>query len=339
MAAGSSAAQDTKSPLRALLGAVVMTLALVIGAAVVLQTSGATFSDFAHHAFGASDRATFWGRATGALAVLFGLSAILFAYVAWYEEPRFDGVAHSGFPRFIPVVLWAATLALVVISVGALKKVEPAKPAAPEAPASPPATPKPEDPLPLEGGAPPEPKVTAIPLSATYTFKYPLITTQGAVGLNHTERDVAMALPIDDADGSVRALLCDKAWVALAGSASQEGDRQRNEIRSRLRTEAAVARAETWLAAHPDFAAPVLIGLDLGQHEPVVSDPRFDGVDTAGQRRLIVVSRALRAGETRPSLDAALDEAEAFYKSPVGRAAILGGRRFEREPVWLALPN
>lgn len=335
--AKASAAHDTRSPLRALLGAAVMLIAVIVGVAVVLQLIGVTFPEFAKNAFGASDAATFVSRAAAILATLAGLAAIFFAYIAWYEEPRFDGVAHSGFPRFIPVLLWLATLFLIVVSVGALKKKVEAPPPAPAATAAEPAAP--EEPLPLEGGTPPEPKVSAIPLSATYTFKYPLITQQGPVGLNHTEQDVAIALPIDDPDGAVRALLCDKAWVALAGSASQEGDRARNEARSRLRTEAAVARAETWLKAHPECKAPVLIGLDLGQHEPVVTEPRYDGVDTAGQRRLIVVSRALRRGEQRPALDAALDEAEAFYRSPAGRIAILDGRRYEREPVWLALPE
>jgi hypothetical protein len=319
---------DTRSPLRALLGAIVMALLLAIGVAVVLNFIKSDFGAFADQIFGRTPSATLWSRVAGWLAVGAGVLAILAAYVAWYEEPEFDGITRRGFPRYIPVFFFAATLALLWLAMSLLKKPEATPPTPPPAVA-----PAEEEPLELEGGEPvPEPQVTAVAMPLRYTFRYPLITARGAEGAAYTQRDLALAFPMKDVDGRVRALLCGKAWVALAGSASQEGDRDRNETRARLRAELAVARARTWLAAHADDCpAPALIGLDLGQHAAVVSAPSADGADTADQRQLIIVTRALRAEEDPASTSAALAEARAFYASNAGRTAVLGGRRYQRE--------
>ncbi len=328
------ARSDSRSPLRALLAAVVMALLLAIGVTLVLSGLKAHFGDFANQLFGHSDRATLWSRMAGWLAVGAGLLAVLAAYVAWYEEPEFDGVTRRGFPRYFPVLFFVLTLALLWLAMFLLKKPEAAA-APPPPPAAEPAR---EAPLELEGGDPvPEPQVAAVALPVRYTFRYPLITARGAEGAAHTQRDLALAFPLNDEDGRVRALLCGKAWVALAGSASQEGDRDRNEARARLRAEYALARAKAWLAAHAeDCPAPALIGLDLGQHQAVVAAPAADGADTADQRQLIVITRALGADESAVSAEDALIEARAFYASGAGHAAILGGRRYAREAVFFA---
>lgn len=324
---------DTRSPLRALLGAVVAALLLAIGVALVLSGLKSHFGAFADQIFGRTDLATLWSRIVGWLAVASGVLTILSAYVAWYEEPEFDGVTRRGFPRYVPVLLFAVTLALLWLAMGLMKK-----PVVEAPPAAPAAAPVEEEPLELEGGDPlPEPQVTAVSLPVRYTFRYPLITAHGAEGAAFTQRDLALAFPMKDGDGRVRALLCGKAWVALTGSASQEGDRDRNEARARLRAELAIARARAWLQAHAeDCPAPTLIGLDLGQHEAVVAAPAFDGADTADQRQLIIVTRALGADENPPTPEAALAEALAFYASAEGRAAILSGRRYLREAEFFA---
>lgn len=328
-----NANSDTRSPLRALLGAVVMTLLLAIGVTLVLSGLKHHFGEFADQIFGRSEAATPWSRIAGWLAVAFGVLAILSAYVAWYEEPEFDGITRRGFPRYIPALLFIATLLLLWLAMSLLAKPQAAAPAA--APAEAPAQ---EEPLELEGGEPaPTPQVTAVALPVRYTYRYPLITARGAEGATFTQRDLALAFPLEDPDGRVRALLCGKAWVALAGSASQEGDRDRNEARARLRAEIAITRAKSWLAAHADDCpAPALIGLDLGQHQAVIADPSLNGADTADQRQLIVITRALRASEDAASAEAALAEARAFYATSAGRAAILGNRRFVREAEFFA---
>lgn len=331
---------NTRSYPRALLALFVMALALTLGVAVVLSALGGDIGGFFTHTFGRSVEATFASRAAGVLAVLAALAALGSAYLGWFEEPTSPdgGLSQRGYPRYLSALFYVVTLVLLWIAALALARPAPSAPPAPQSLVAPPPTPAPAEEL--AGGpaeAPPPPQVTAIALPLSYTFSYPLITAEGPVGADRTARDVAHAFPLDDPDGRVRSLLCGKAWVALAGAASQEGDRVRNEERSRLRASLALARARKWLDAHADDCpAPALIGLDLGQHAAVVAAPRLDGTDTAEQRRLIAVHRALRADEPRPTDEAALAEARAFYASAAGRTAILGDRRYERDAVFFA---
>lgn len=324
--------QDTRSPLRALLAAVAMALLLAIGVALVLNGLKSNFAAFADQLFGRSALATLLSRFAGWLAVGTGVLAILTAYVGWYEEPDFDGATRRGFPRYIPAFFFVVTLLLIWLAMSLMAKSV----ASVTPPATPAAEPAPEEPLELDGGDPlPVPQVAAVALPVRYTYQYPLITTQGAQGEAFTKRDLALAFPLQDTDGRVRALLCGKAWVALAGSASQEGDRDRNEARAHLRAQLAIGRARVWLAAHADDCpAPALIGLDLGQHAAVLPAPSADGADTKDQRPLIIITRALSTGEVAAAPADAVAEARAFYATSAGRAAILGERRYLREAAF-----
>jgi hypothetical protein len=133
---------------------------------------------------------------------------------------------------------------------------------------------------------------------------------------------------MDDKDGKVAAMLCGKAWVAFTGSASEEGPADRNAMRAKARAELVAARAEAWLDAHSDCRRPVIVALDLGQHQATnVGDPGA----TAYQRQLLVISRARATPEESVSSAAAVEEMEKFYADDVMRSRLLGARNYRHQ--------
>jgi hypothetical protein len=185
-------------------------------------------------------------------------------------------------------------------------------------PEAPPADDREED---LGGDEP----VVAASTGFSWSYKNPLIRGDGA-GV-WTQREG----PFLD-DNEARSLLCGKAWVAVTGSASEEGPAHRNAIRSLLRALAADQAAGAWIQGHADCVVGPLFAVDLGQHKAGTAGA--DGASTAYQRQVLVMSRT-RHGEEFITAAAARAELAAFLADPATRAALLGGRQFPAEPVIL----
>lgn len=317
--------------MRATLFAIFTLVAIAIGAAVILYLRHETFGDYVSRLRGQAHVADWASRLAGLLALVSALFAAASAWIVWYAPSDLDDAPTRRTQRFVPVALGVLALILLWLSTVLMGREPP--PATPTTPVEAPPPPEP----PLAGDEAPTPQVSVLAVG-DYVFKYPLIADDGVSGEAVTANNLAHLLPLNDPDGHVRGLFCGKAWVALAGAASQEGAQARNETRARARTKLAVARARTWLNAHVVDcpAAPVLLGLDLGQHAAVIDAPRADGADTADQRAVIVIARPRRPNEAALTAEAALAEARAYFASPEGAAAILNGRRYDHAPGFIA---
>ncbi|MFZ5617906.1 MAG: hypothetical protein ACOZAA_11375 [Pseudomonadota bacterium] len=266
-----------------------------------------------------------WGALIlGSLGVLAGF----FAFIAPEEEddPRFR---RRGFPKSAPIILIAIALGLAFLAIRCADEDEPpiAIAAAPEAIETGPGTP-----LLGDEEIAPEPTITTPPVEvgvAAFQWRYmdPLMREPNGIWARN-------GLPFSDDDENAR-LLCRKAWVAVTGSASEEGPAARNAARARLRTMRAMAQAEIWLAAHTECGPTVILGVDLGQHAPTgpIDD---EGAATAYQRQVLVASRKRSTVEDNPDQSAAESELRAFLAEPANRAALYAGRQFPAEPAIIA---
>ncbi|MBB5517980.1 hypothetical protein [Amphiplicatus metriothermophilus] len=262
------------------------------------------------------------------------------------EEPRRRGgsVGAAAFFFLLAVgLIWLAfacanrTAEAAAPPPAAIVEPEPASEPEPEPP-PPEDEPEPE-PEPVAAPSPPAPTPEVFAAPVYWEYMYPLILDGDYRRSPSMITRLDRLFPLDDPDGETRALLCGKAWVAIAGAASQEGPRARNERRARLRAELALAAAGRWLDAHAaeDCPRPALVGLDLGQHAATVEAPRMDGTDTAWQRQILIVTR-MAAAEEMTGADKALEEVRAFYDDPQGRAALLAGRVYSR-PAHIFAPD
>lgn len=317
------------TPVRAVFAAVLAGVMLLAGALIVARTAGREAADLFEILLAG------WGpglwcflAAAGALAL--GAAGVLTAFLAFIEREEADAgpFRRRGFPKSAPILLIAIALGLVWFALRCSGAPAPETPVAvavePEAP--PPVDLEDE----LEGGEPvldvasTGPTVSFSETSFDWTFKDPLIRGAGHQWMTR-ERPFT--------DESAAALLCGKAWVAVTGSASEEGPAGRNAERSRLRAAAAAEAARRWIARHPDCGVTYVFGVDLGQH--AAGAPDDTGAATAYQRRVLVMARARNDGETLTA-DAARAELAGYLANSATRDAFLGGRRFPAEPVILA---
>jgi len=309
------------TPLRAILAAVLATVMLFAGALIVARTGGREAGDIVEILLAGpgGDLGCFLFAAGAFVLGGLGVLAAFLAFIAREEDD--DGpFRRRGFPKSAPILLIALSLGLVWFALRCSPQPAPAQPiaiaVAPTAPTA-------DDPV-------DEPEVEA-PAAATtfaetafdWTFKDPLIGDDGARWMSR-ERPFT--------DESAAALLCGKAWVAVTGSASEEGPADRNAERSRLRALAGAEAAQRWLARRQECGETPVIAIDLGQHEAGGRDE--SGAATAYQRRVLVMSRDRRIGETLTA-EAARAEVLALLADQSSRAAFLGGRRFTAEPVIL----
>lgn len=217
-----------------------------------------------------------------------------------------------------------------------LAALEPVEPAPAEEAAPPPLAPTVVEPA--AALPPPEEKARIIeaakPLVASeetgffWTYEYPLIRDNTVVSSPEVDRALAELMPLDDPNGAVAKMLCGKAWVAFSGSASEEGPKDRNEMRARARAELVSARARLWLDRHPDCKRPVIVALDLGQHGQTSAD---DPASTAYQRQLIVIGRSRASEDETLEPAAAVEEMRVFYGNEAMRAKLLGARHYRSE--------
>ncbi len=317
------------TPARAILAAFLAAVMLLAGSLIVARTGGREAADLVEILL-AGPGAGLWCFLAAVGAFLFGGLGVLAAFLAFiaHEEPDDGPFRRRGFPKSAPILLIIASLALVWFALRCAGAPEPEAPIAvavePEAP--------PADDLDdtLAGGEPPPdivdegPVVSYAETGFDWTFKDPLIRDGGPQWMT---RDRPFT------DESAAASLCGMAWVAVTGSASEEGPADRNAERARLRAAAAADAARGWIARHPDCGDTFVFAVDLGQH--AAGAPDDTGAATAYQRRVLVMSRSRRDGETL-TIEAARAELAGWLADPASRALLLGGRRFPAEPVILA---
>ncbi|NWG91469.1 MAG: hypothetical protein HXY21_03030 [Parvularculaceae bacterium] len=330
------------TPVRALFAGLLGAVIFAAGLFIVAKAAGARPHDLAPLLSIGRTPFSLWCflAAWGALALgALGILAAFFAFIA-PEEDEDPRHRRRGFPKALPPFLIAVALALAYLALACGTK------SGIDEPVALPATPasvtlgeetallgeeKPTD----EPAPPPSEPFPAEPVgvgAAAFQWRYmdPLMRDAGGVWTGASE-------PFND-DAEAARLLCGKAWVAVSGSASEEGPAARNEARSRLRTLRAMSRAGRFLDRRPDCGPTVVLGLDLGQHAATrMTDDGADdgGAASAYQRQILVVSRARAAGETALSAAAAEAELRAFLSRPEYRADLLAGRDFQRDPIIL----
>ncbi len=310
------------TPARAVLAAILAIVMVLAGAMIVARTGGREAADLLEILL-AGPAGGLWCFLAAAGALATGALAVLAAFLAFIAREEDDNSPYRrrGFPKSAPIVLIALSLGLVFL---ALRCAAPPEVQAPIAVAVAPEAPPTEDP---EDAAPVTPAIAFGETTFDWAFKDPLIRDGAA-------RWMSRARPFADdaAGGPSDTLLCNKAWVAVTGSASEEGPADRNAARARLRALEAAGAAQGWIDRHPDCGQVIVFAVDLGQHVAGAHDA--GGAATAYQRRVLVAGR-LRASGAPPDIAAAQAELETFLADPAARAAFLGGRRFSSEPlIW-----
>jgi hypothetical protein len=263
-------------------------------------------------------------------ALIFGGLGVLAAFAAFIapeedDDPRFR---RRGVPMAAPIILIGLGLALAFVALRCGPRLEASPPVA--VPVTPDAVAAPAGPVllgdePPPGAAPP----AAVAGEAAFSWRYmdPLVRGAGALWSGAGE-------PFADEAENLE-LLCGKAWVAVTGSASEEGPPERNARRARFRTERAMARAGAFLAQHAECGETVVLGVDLGQHARVTADGS-EGAATSYQRQVLVVARGAEDPPKPVSATEAEAELRAFLADPASRAALLAGREFPSEPSIIA---
>lgn len=316
------------TPVRAVFAAVLAAVMLLAGTVIVARTAGREAADLFEILLAGPGRGI-WCFLAAAGAVAIGAAGVLTAFLAFIEreEPDDGPFRRRGFPKSAPLLLIIASLALVWF---ALRCAAQPAPDAPIAVAVEPEAPSADNIEEALEGADPLADLDLQGESILYrettfdwTFKDPLIRAGGPQWMT---RDRPFT------DESAAEVLCGMAWVAVTGSASEEGPADRNAERSRLRALAAAEAARRWIAGHPACGETFVFAVDLGQHAAGALDDT--GAATAYQRRVLLMSRSRRAGE-KPAIEAARAELAGWLADPASRARLLGGRRFPAEPVIL----
>ncbi|MEM8770101.1 MAG: hypothetical protein AAGD92_00505 [Pseudomonadota bacterium] len=276
------------------------------------------------------------------VALIGSIAAIIIALTFTRRDERYD---ETQWP-IVPILLFLAVgLAALwfAVSCGSAAPLEPepviAEEPEPPAPAPPP-EPEPEPELKPEPVIEPEPEPAPPPqpfaqaTGISWPYKYPLVRDNRFISSN--EMDAMLNQFIDPArnDNAARALLCGPAWIAVTGASSEEGPTLRNRARSRRRAELAADRAAQWLARHADVAcpAPIVLGVDFGQHVKTRSSTPGDEAATAYQREILIISRARAALDEEISTLAAQAELETYLQDQNAKTALLAGRRYDQTP-------
>ncbi len=316
------------TPVRAIAAAIFAAIMVVAGTLIVARTAGREATDLFEILFGGPSPGLLCFLAAAG-AALFGAGGVLTAFLAFIAREESDDSPYRrrGFPKSLPLLLIILTLALVWFVLRCAPTAAPETPVAVAVELE--ATPGDDVEELLEGADPVPEIVDEGPFVAfgetrfDWTFKDPLISRRGPVWMANNR-------PFTDESDA--ALLCGKAWVAVTGSASEEGPADRNAARSRLRASAAADAARRWAARHPDCGETFVFGVDLGQH--AATSPDDTGAATAYQRRVLVIART-RTAEEFLDAETARAELTAILADPIKRSVFLGARRFPSPPVIL----
>jgi hypothetical protein len=337
---------------------------LVAGSIVVAGWRGADLGDVSDHLFRRAADPSILKSALAWVWLGLGLAGVAAAFAAFVsvegdESP--NRLPHRRFPKSAPLLLLAGSLGVLwfLFAPGAASR--------PAAEARTPAQTPAEQTIDAQlagGGAPdarrPEPALEDPPAAAAaaldiaaegpaavrpaevapvapaseetaliWTYELPHVRDGDVVISDAVDRDLARLLPMDDPGGVVARMMCGKAWLAFAGSASEEGPPDRNAVRSRARAELLAVRAASWLDRHPNCDRPIVLALDLGQHVATgAGDPRR----TAYQRQALLISRVRANPAERLTPARARSELEAFYADAEMRTRLLGARQFRSAP-------
>lgn len=335
-------------PLRAIIASFIALGALAVGAYFISEYTGAGLDEFVSLLLGRTPQAGVLciGAAWGALAS--GVLTTLAAAAAFADEPDPDSRrrrdASASLVLFAALALGLFWFALHCLRAETLQTHAPHAPYRSEAPAAALLTAEPEpepepEPRIAEPSLPPapepdplsEPRIEAYAAALQWEFMRPLITEDGRfVRSPSMERKLKAFFGEAGADSRTRRTLCEAAWIAFAGAASEEGPSERNERRAAVRAELSIVEAQTWLHTAPDECGrPVLLGIDLGQHASTGAD---DPAQTAYQRQLLIVAR-LRAGpDDSPAPETALAELQTLLEDQDFVAVFVDGRRYRRAP-------
>lgn len=317
---------------KGLFAAIIAFGALIVMAVFAAGWFRAEPSTFVDGLFFADGLLAFILAAAATLVSMLALIAV-FAAFAIEEEP---GHRRPAKPFSLMILLVALGLVFAAFWRAPQPAVTP-RPAEPQSPTQP--TPMPEpavepavEPVPgaiMDDPAPPI--VSAGGAGYSFQYAYPAIAGAAPARVGARERALDQVFSATDAPGRVR--LCGRAFVAFAGSASEEGPQDRNDARARARATIAIDHASRWLDRQgADCVRPVLLGVDLGQHAPT-GRAEGDGALTAYQREVIAITRDSAGVADRPDAAAALAELEAYLATPAGAAAVSDGRSFRRAPV------
>jgi hypothetical protein len=269
-----------------------------------------------------------WGAVVAAVLALFS------AFAAFLEEIDEDDYRRRGFPKGILLIFLLTSLALFWAALNC--HYHPAKEQRVVVPVDRTALAEDETTATASRPAPAAaPRIAAAETALVWEYMYPLVLGERYVYSPRMTGAIAALFPARDPDGAVRAMLCGKAWVAFAGSASEEGPLDRNIRRARRRAEMVAGAASDWLDLHPDCQRPLILAINLGQHvaTPVPSSDK--GQSTGAQRQTLVASRNLSPGE-RITSEAARKELEAWLANEANFRALVGARRYLSRPVVFA---
>lgn len=314
-------------PARALAAALIALALLAGGAVYTLNAKDAGVDEVLALLMGESEGGLLcmiaaWGSlGAGALGVVA-------AFAAFFEEEDEDGYRRRGFPKAVPVILIIVSLVLFWAMFDCAAREEAPAPVAISA-SAPPVEPTPVEPEPPRAA----PTIDVAVGAYDWPFMIPLIEGAGYAASPELAGALTAIFPLGEDDGRTAAL-CDAAWIMVAGAASEEGPRPRNETRSRIRAELAAGAARRRLEAHTDDCrAPIVLAVDLGQHAPTSPAVRGDGSDTGFQRSVIVVSRMRRSDDEPMTMNEALREAESFLDDPDNARRVLAGRAYGKAPT------
>lgn len=319
------------TPVRALFAGIFAAVLLGAGTFIAANLAGGRPHDLAPLLSLARSPFSFWCILAAWGAIVIGALGVLAAFLAFIapeeeDDPRYR---RRGFPKAAPLALIAIALGLVYFALRCASQAPPPPIAVAVAPEPGPAPAEPPPAAEPNMSAPPAvsvPGAIADVASFQWRYKDPLFKNGGPLWLGAGE-------PFPETNETGR-LLCNKAWVAVSGSASQEGPPERNAARARLRAERAMTGAAHWLSRHQECGPVVVLGVDLGQHAPIAG-VAGDGAASAYQRQILIVSREAASGEPALTVGAASSELSDFLADPARRAAFLAGRVFPAEPQIL----
>lgn len=313
------------TPVRAIFASLFAAVILAAGLFIVARLEGARPHDLV--SLLSWDRTPFslWSFLAAWGAVSLGALGVLGAFLAFIAPEDLDDPHYPrrGFPKSAPLFLVAAGLALAFIAfraIGAGRAAPIAVALALEAPA-----PRAE-PIAAEAPAAVTEGVGVAASAFSWRYMDPFVNDSGAVWGGYAQ-------PFAD-EAESAALLCDAVWIAVSGSASEEGPPDRNARRARFRAELAMSRAERWLARHPECGETYVFGVDLGQHAGGAAAPN-DGASTAYQRQILLAFRRRSGDGEELSVLEAEAELRDFLDDAENRRAFYAGRDFPRDPVIL----
>jgi len=320
--------------IRSILAAIITVILMVGGIYLILQFTDATFSDYFSALLFQNDAHPLRCFLFAFGAIVCAILALVSCVAAYFEDEHFDEYEHDEFPIGAIPFFIVASLGLFFFALGCSAdrssaepfadetvEIEPAMTKVPEPLLDALVEPEPETVEQIDLGPPPlpeipQPEVHGLFGAGSWPYKLPLVRNDQPVEspelTDFLNNDV---FPFGDRAGGVRSILCGKAWVAIVGSASEEGPSDRNMKRARFRAELALKRAEEWLDHHEDSCRrPVLLGVDQGQHRPTTEGP-IEGPESSisrTQRALNFYLRPHYPGEGSLSKTEAMEELRAY---------------------------